>query len=188
MDFCMSPLHDFLESAHPDLRAAQKLAYEPSGIPCKLIEVEPESKEYGACHLEINNRKVRFRVSKITPTKIGQFVTLWKRIGKGPIQPYDVTDPIDLFVVSARKDNHFGQFVFPKTVLLEKGILSKNGLGGKRALRIYPPWDKPDNQQAKKSQSWQLEYFFDINAQGTQRNHIQQLFSAHNHEQTELQL
>jgi hypothetical protein len=26
-------------------------------------------------------------------------------------------------------------------------------------MRIYPPWDKADNSQAKKTQAWQLQYF-----------------------------
>ncbi|EKD72557.1 MAG: hypothetical protein ACD_45C00643G0006, partial [uncultured bacterium] len=61
---------------------------------------------------------------KITPTKVGQFVTLWKRINNGPIQPYDVSDPVDFFIVSARKDDCFGQFIFPKSVLRDQAVLS----------------------------------------------------------------
>lgn len=147
---------------HPDLLAAQKLAYEPNGLICSAIIPEVESQEYGACTFEMNNRIIKFRVAKITPTKIGQFVTLWKRIGSGPIMPYDMADPVDLFVVSVRSGHHFGQFVFPKDVLYHKGFVSKDGKGGKRAMRVYPPWDVPDNRQAQKTQSWQLHYFVEI--------------------------
>ena len=150
------------DSLHPDLFAAQKFAYEPSGlIGCKFTE-EAESKEYGAFDFEMNDQRIKFRIGKITPTKIGQFTTLWKRIGTGPILPFDIADPIDLFVISVRNSQHFGQFVFPKTVLCEKGIVSKDGKGGKRAMRIYPPWDVAENLQAKKTQKWQLIYFFEI--------------------------
>jgi hypothetical protein len=38
--------------------------------------MEAESAEYGAYTFELNDLSVRFRVAKITPTKIGQFVTL----------------------------------------------------------------------------------------------------------------
>ncbi len=148
---------------HPDLLAAQKLAYEPSGLAIGNLARETESKEYGAFVFEMNHRRIKFRVGKITPTKIGQFVTLWKRIGSGPILPYDITDPIDFFVVSVRTPEHFGQFVFPKTVLYEKGIVSKEGKGGKRAIRVYPPWDITDSRQAKNTQAWQILYFFEIN-------------------------
>lgn len=147
---------------HPDLIAAQKLIYEPAGLMCKNLHKEAESEEYGAFRFEINNRRIIFRTGKITSTKIGQFVTLWKRIGKGPILPYGLEDFIDLFVISVREAEHFGQFVFPKIVLYEKGILSKEGEGGKRAMRVYPPWDITDNRQAKKTQIWQLMYFYEI--------------------------
>lgn len=124
--------------------------------------MEAESTEYGAYAFKLNDLFIRFRVAKITPKKIGQFVTLWKRIENGPIQPYDICDPVDLFVVSTRKVDHFGQFVFAKSALWEQGVISKNGKGGKRAMRVYPPWDKPLNRQAQQTQRWQTAYFLDI--------------------------
>ncbi len=145
--------------AHPDLLLAEELNYKPSGLILQNLKIEDESEEYGASEFTIKNRSVKFRVGKITPTKVGQFVTFWKRIGKGPILPYEFTDSFDFLVVIVRAENHFGQFVFPKTVLCEKGIISSNGKEGKRAMRIYPPWDKADNSQAKKTQAWQLQYF-----------------------------
>ncbi|MFQ6421766.1 MULTISPECIES: MepB family protein [unclassified Bacillus (in: firmicutes)] len=33
---------------------------------------------------------------------------------------------------------------------------------GKRAIRVYPPWDKTTSRQAQKTQAWQLEYFLEI--------------------------
>jgi len=44
-----------------------------------------KSVEYEACIFRLNDFFVRFGVSKITPTKIGQFVTLWKRTDNGRI-------------------------------------------------------------------------------------------------------
>jgi hypothetical protein len=170
---------DFSEIVHPDLLAAQKFAYEPHGLSIDKLKREAESQEYGAFELEMNNLRIKFRVAKITPTKIGQFVTLWKRIGMGPIQPYDREDPVDLFVVSVRRGERFGQFVFPKEVLCEKDIVSKEGKGGKRAMRVYPPWDIPDNRQAEKTQKWQLLYFFEIRPnQSVDTALIQKLFLA----------
>lgn len=145
-----------------DFLEVQKIVYTPHGLLCNNITQEAESQEYGACTFEIHNKKVVFRTAKITPTKIGQFVTLWKRSKSGPIIPYDAADSVDFFVVSIRHDEHFGQFVFPKEVLLQKGFVSKNGAGGKRAMRVYPAWDIADNAQAKKTQAWQLIYFFEI--------------------------
>jgi hypothetical protein len=147
---------------HQDLLAAMALVYAPSGFDCSELELEQESAEYGACTLELSGSALRFRVSKITPTKPGQFVTIWKRTGNGPIQPFDVSDPDDYFVISCRKDQRLGQFVFPKSVLCERGVIAKNGKGGKRGMRVYPPWDQPTNRQARQTQSWQLDYFLEI--------------------------
>ncbi len=83
-------------------------------------------------------------------------MTLWERIGDGPILPYDIFNPVDLFVISTRKGNNFGQFVFQKAVLCDRDILSSKGKGGKRAIRVYPPSDKPISRQAQKTQTRQL--------------------------------
>jgi hypothetical protein len=167
-----------LHDVHSDLIAAKGLAYEPSGLTCTNLMKEAESEEYGAFVFEMNGQRIKFRVGKITPTKVGQFVTLWKRIGDGVILPHDLADPIDLFVISVRKADHFGQFVFPKAILFEKGILSHEGKEGKRAMRIYPPWDIVSSMQAKKTQAWQVKYFFEIPSNGSiQIQAIQRLFN-----------
>lgn len=153
---------DLSRQIHPDLVVVQKMVYEPSGLLLNSFQLEEESGEYGASEFKLNNLRIKFRVAKITPTKVGQFVTLWKRIGEGPIQPFDLEDPFDLFVISVRTSQHFGQFVFPKNILAEKGILSRQGKEGKRAIRVYPPWDITDNKQAIKTQKWQLPYFFEV--------------------------
>src|SRR5690348_2623887 len=92
----------------------QKYIYEPLGWQCNNIQQEAESQEYGACFFEMNGKKIIFRVAKITPTKIGQFVTFWKRIGSGPIMPYDCADSFDFFVVTVKSKDRLGQFVFSK--------------------------------------------------------------------------
>ncbi|MFA6915012.1 MAG: MepB family protein [Parachlamydiales bacterium] len=146
-----------------DLLEAQKAVYEPLGLHIKHYRCEFESQEYGAAEFEIDSKQIKYRKAKITPIKVGQFVTLWKREGTGPIMPFDLSDPVDLFIITVRTEQHFGQFIFPKTVLVEKGILSTNGVGGKRAMRVYPSWDFADNNKARKTQAWQLGYFFDFN-------------------------
>ncbi|MED2490499.1 MepB family protein [Bacillus thuringiensis] len=147
---------------HRDLLATKDLVYSPCRFECSQPRIEAQNAEYGAYVFNLNALSIRFRVAKITPTKVGQFVTLWERIGDGPIQPYDISDPVDLFVISTREGNNFGQFVFPKTVLCNQDIVSNKGKGGKRAIRVYPPWDKPTSRQAQKTQAWQLEYFLEI--------------------------
>lgn len=145
-----------------DLNLTYNLVYQHSGFTCSQPLFESESSQYCACTFTLGGLAIRFRAAKITPKKVGQFVTLWKRIGKGQIQPFDVSDPNDFFVISVRKGDLFGQFVFPKSVLRDRGVLSKNGIGGKLAIRVYPPWDNPESALAQKTQKWQLEYFLDI--------------------------
>ncbi|MNK89271.1 MepB protein [compost metagenome] len=145
-----------------DLLVAKELLYDKAGYNCSPPILEPESADYGACSFELNNLSVKFRTAKITPTKVGQFVTFWKREGKGPIQPYDSSDNFDLLIVSVRRGKNLGQFFFPKEVLIKQGILSTKSKEGKRALRVYPPWDKTTSAQAQKTQKWQSEFFLEI--------------------------
>lgn len=161
---------------HSELLRAQKKIYEPAGIVCAQIAPDAESQEYGACTFVINNKRVVFRVAKITPTKIGQFVTFWKRV-KGVIMPYDASDDFDLFVVNVSKNGYFGQFVFPKEVLVGQGVISINGKGGRRAIRVYPAWDITESKQAQATQAWQSYYFFEINEDKPfDETYIQQLY------------
>lgn len=147
---------------HKDLLAMKELLLDSCNLVCSSVSVDLECEEYGGYAFKINCQQIRFRVAKITPKKVGHFVTLWKRIGQGPIQPYDAEDDIDLIVISTRKDEHFGQFIFPKSILLKKNIFSTNGKGGKRGIRVYPPWETVLNQQAHKTQQWQSAYFLEF--------------------------
>ena len=72
-----------IDSVHCDLLTTKDLVYSLCDFTCSPVVAEIESAEYGAYIFEINGFKIRFRVAKITPTKVGQFVTLWKRIEKG---------------------------------------------------------------------------------------------------------
>ena len=149
-------------AVHLDLAAICAQVFQPLALACLVPKAEAESADYGAFTFVLDGANIRFRVAKTTPTKVGQFVTLWKRLGKGSIQPFDQTDAVDYFVVSARTPEHFGHFVFPKSVLCARGIVSVAGVGGKRAMRIYPPWDTTTSRQAANTQRWQVEYFLDL--------------------------
>ena len=147
---------------HSDLHIFKKLVYDKFGFALNSLNTADESQEYGACSFKINEKAVQFRVSKITPKKVGQFVTIWKRNKQGITQPFEETDPIDFIVISSRNGDNFGQFIFPKSVLVDKGIITIKNKEGKRGIRVYPPWDKPINKQAIKTQSWQIRYFENI--------------------------
>lgn len=160
---------------HSDLKSTLKLVYEACGLDYSEPQAEAESVEYGAAKFNINGKSVIYRVAKITPTKTGLFVAIWKRNANGETAPYESTDDIDLLVISTRKDEHFGQFVFPKSVLIEKGILT-GSKEGKRGMRVYPPWDKTNNKQAQQTQQWQLNYFLEIKKEAIDLSRVKKIY------------
>src|SRR5690554_1822532 len=151
-----------LNSIHNDLKIVKELVYDKCGLDLTDLKQNLESKEYGACSFMLNGKIIEQRISKITPTKIGQFVTIWKRNENGITEPFDNSDDFDFVIITARNDNNFGQFIFPKSVLADNGIITKNGKEGKRGIRVYPPWDIATNKQAMKTQNWQTKYFLTI--------------------------
>ncbi|MEV6734868.1 MULTISPECIES: MepB family protein [unclassified Streptomyces] len=149
-----------------DLLAAKSRVYDPCGFTCSQPVPEAESAEYAAHAFTLDGRRVRFRAAKTTPTKVGQFVTVWKRSARGPIEPFDAADPVDLFVISSRDDDGFGQFVLPMDALRRNGVVSVDGSGGKRGFRVYPPWVTTANRQAGRAQAWQVEHFLHLPQDG----------------------
>lgn len=137
--------------------------YEFCGFKLAHYCIEQESREYSACEFLLNDFRIKYRKARVTPTKVGQFVTFWKRSKAGPIEPFDFEDGFDFLVVCVTTKSNEGQFIFPKSELVRRGVVSHNGRGGLRALRVYPPWDKTINAQSKKTQFWQIPYFVDTN-------------------------
>lgn len=145
-----------------NLKQIQNEIYDKCSLKVSGFKAEPESKEYDACRFELNGLSILCRNAKITPKKVGQFVTFWKRNGDGPIEPFNENDRVDFYAVNVRTENEFGQFVFPKSVLIKKGIISTKNKEGKRGFRVYPKWDVANNKQSERTQKWQLNYFYEI--------------------------
>ena len=163
-----------------ELLAIKELVYDNCNLEFSNLVIDSESEEYQACSFKLNSIEFIHRFSKITPTKTGQFVTIWKRNNKGITAPFDVSDNFDFIVITSKSDKNLGQFVFPKAVLLEKGIISKNNISGKRGIRVYPPWDIPTSKQAEKTQLWQTKYFYSINKDAFDIELVKKLFTKTN--------
>ncbi len=133
--------------------------YDYLGWAISHYEVALESVEYKACQFKVKDLRIISRNAKITPRKTGQFVTCWKRLDNGPIEPLSSNDPFDFLLVNVFTADQKGQFIFPKSILHQKGILSTATKEGKRAFRTYPSWDIPTSKQAQTSQKWQLNHF-----------------------------
>ena len=145
-----------------ELTALIQNIYEPASLKITSpVQHETESTEYGACRFGLNGFNIAFRIAKITPKKLGQFVTLWKRATpSSPIIPLDLSDGIDFVIICVIDGENHGQFIFSSKVLVKQNIISHHGKGGKLAFRIYPAWVKPEAKAALKTQQWQLQHFF----------------------------
>ena len=158
------------------LRKIKVIAYDQCNLLISDFTNELESSAYKACQFKLNELNIICRTSKITPKKIGQFVTFWKRNKYNITEPYQATDSIDFYLINVIKDQRIGQFIFPKSILISKGILSTPKKDGKRGFRVYPIWDKPSNNQATKTQQWQLDYFVEYN-EATDLKFLTELFN-----------
>ncbi len=162
-----------LPQAHDALRRhldeAIGCVFEPAGMRVtQAVEAERESAEYGAYRFGIDGHIVVFRVAKTTPTKVGQFVTIWKRPARdGDIAPLDARDGVGFVVIFVADAAQRGHFVFNRATLTERGIMSRDGKGGKRAIRVYPPWSRPTAKEAIRTQAWQARFFLPLAADGT---------------------
>jgi hypothetical protein len=132
-------------------------------------QADSESRDYGAHTFHVNGLMAAFRIARTTPKKAGLFVTLWQRTkpdGGGPIRPFDASDGVEVFVVGVSGDEGFGYFVFSQDTLIARGVVSTDFVGGKRAMRVYPPESAPTNRTAQATQRWQLESYFSMPGPG----------------------
>ena len=81
-----------IDTFHDDLKIAKELVYDKCGFDLTNASLDAESIAYGACSFELNGKTVQYRVAKITPTRTGQFVTIWKRNADGITEPFSVSD------------------------------------------------------------------------------------------------
>ncbi len=138
-----------------ELQFIKSTIYDNYNFEFTNLKIDQESSEYGACSFTLNNTKIIHRCSKITPTKTGQFVTIWKRNEKGITTPFSSSDDFDFFIITVVKGEKLGQFIFSKSILEEKGVIDSSFKKGKRGMRVYTPWDTTTSIQARKTQNWQ---------------------------------
>lgn len=129
-------------------------------VPLELIP-EPQNKDYGGGRFKLGDLSIRYRVAKTTPKKIGQFVAFWQKLA-GKNSPYSDDEGVDLFVINTFTHDRYGQFVFPREVLIKQEILTQGKRQGKMGIRVYPIWDHPISSQAQATQRWQLPYFIEF--------------------------
>jgi hypothetical protein len=134
---------------HSELELIDKSVFKICGLELTNIETEAESQEYFAHNFLLNGQNIKFRKAKITPTKVGQFVTIWKRNEKGITEPFDISDKFEFYIIVTRQNEKIELFIFPKTVLYVNKILSDETRDGKRGIRVYPTWILTTNKHRK---------------------------------------
>lgn len=145
-------------AVHPDVASACAAL----GHDASALILEPDNLAYGGAVSRTPESTVRFRVGKVTPTKVGHFVTVWRRAANGSTEPLPAEEGVSALIVTVRDGSQSGAFVFPASALAEHGIASVRGVGGKRGFRVYPPWVEATNPQAKRTQRWQSLHFFPL--------------------------
>jgi len=161
-----------------NLKMINEAVYSKCGFIMSNLKLKSEGAAYSACSFELNGYKIEHRTSRTTPAKTGQFVTIWKRGKDGITAPFDISDDIDFVVITSGNSENLGQFIIPRVVLVEQGILSQNTKGGKRGIRVYPPWDIARSMQAVRTQHWQSKCFVTIKHDGaTDLGRVRQLFN-----------
>ena len=118
-----------------------------------------ECADYFGFNFKINQTYIKFRKSKLTPKKVGQFVTFWKRDFDGKTIPFDINDNFDFYIISIEENKNEGFFLFPKDILIKENLISSKQKTGKRGFRIYTDWHLPENKQAEHTKRWQTQFF-----------------------------
>ena len=152
------------------------------------LDAVPESSKYEGLVFSLDDNSIIYRKGKVTPDRPGAFLAIWKRppLDKGnkpiPLQSID----LDYLLIQVEShstistneesvnNSKCGMFIFPVSLLIEKGIVSSSTSKGKTGFRVFPPWSqdrgvigtKVFSDSGKKTQRWQLPYFLEIDEYG----------------------
>lgn len=148
----------------PIIELIDKLIFKTCGIEITGLMENLESHKYSAHGFALNGIKAQFQLAKITPSKTGQFVTIWQRDDKGITQPYKIDDNFTLYIIAVKDNNKQGVFIFPKAELYKHKILAGESSKGKRGIRVYASWDAALSKQAQKTKNWQTQFFIDLSS------------------------
>ena len=106
------------------LSLLDEVILKPNHFAISNIEKDAECEEYLGFNFNINHLSVKFRKAKITPKKVGQFVTLWKRNTSKQTDPFDENDLFDFYIIATEDDKKNGYFIFSKSFCLFSSKIS----------------------------------------------------------------
>lgn len=127
----------------------------------KDLTEEKYNQDYEALTFSFKEETYQSRLAKKTPTKAGYFVTCWTKDENNCNQSYSKEAFADYLMIIVIDEELSGYFLFPRELLVEKGILTTFEHKGKMAFRVYPKWCNQLNKTAGQTQKWQCKYFFE---------------------------
>lgn len=127
----------------------------------KDLTEEKYNQDYEALTFSFKEETYQSRLAKKTPTKAGYFVACWTKDENNCKQPYSKEAFADYLMIIVIDEELSGYFLFPRELLVEKGILTTFEHKGKMAFRVYPKWCNQLNKTAGQTQKWQCKYFFE---------------------------
>lgn len=133
-----------------------------AGIGSTQIVVEEQGSDYESGKVTLDSGTWRIRTARVTPTKPGAFVAVWKRSSSGTTEPFDSFDDCVGLMVFVNDVDRFGVFTFTREHLMELGVLQSSLAPGKRGFRTYPSWCTDLNAQAVRTQRAQSDAFTDL--------------------------
>jgi hypothetical protein len=175
--------------------SVDECVFSPAGLTREDVRPDVDGLDYDGIEYTVSGLRIVGRFARITPTKNGAFVAVWRRAADGGTRPFEVADPFDAFTIAVREGASFGLFVFPKAALVGYGVVSAGRSGavpddgggdgtrlrtsiGKRGFRLYAPWVAPSSRQAERSQAQQAPHFLDLTAGPASSADVSRLFAA----------
>ncbi|WP_029067703.1 MepB family protein [Jonesia quinghaiensis] len=133
----------------------------PHGVGAVVVPEEQRG-DYESGVAVFGGERWRVRTGRITASKPGAFVAVWRRGEGGVTEPFPDDDGVDGLLVFVEFAGRFGVFRFTVEHLRELGVVSSHGGGGKRGFRVYPAWCEGLNAQAGRSQRAQAKAFSEL--------------------------
>jgi hypothetical protein len=127
-----------------------------------IVQVEEQNSDYESGVVRIGNEQWRVRTARITRTKPGAFVAVWKRNEGGSTRPFTADESMSGLLVFVEEQERFGVFQFTPAHLISLGYVSSDLHPGKRGFRVYPAWCTHLNPQASRSQRAQAASFAEL--------------------------
>ena len=69
-----------MNSYNDTIQNLNNIIYKPNNLLIANVKEEKQNAEYAGYLFHLNNKTIRFRKSKITPNKIGQFVSFGRKM------------------------------------------------------------------------------------------------------------